>query len=210
MVSSTNGFGGGGGGWYGGGGGHAGGGGSGYVYTSSTASNYPSGCQLNSSYYLTDAQTIAGDVSFPAPNGGTETGHIGNGFARITAFGAGIGCPSETAVVNITVTPPVAPDIASAEISCGEEVTLQVQNAYNNLTYMWYDDPECTNLVHTGTSLTLSYMNADTTFYVKSFAGSEESAVDFDYTGSVQSWTVPAGGSQVQLEVWGAQGGDAT
>ena len=73
---------------------------------------------------------------------------------------------------------------------------------------MWYDDPECTNLVHTGTSLTLSYMNADTTFYVKSFAGSEESAVDFDYTGSVQSWTVPAGVTQLQLEVWGAQGGN--
>ena len=41
-----------------------GGGGSGYVYTSSTAKNYPSGCLLNSSYCLTDAQTIAGNNSF--------------------------------------------------------------------------------------------------------------------------------------------------
>ncbi len=59
-------------------------GGSGYVYTSSTASSYPSGCLLNSSYYLTNAQTIAGNTSFPAPGGGNETGHSGNGYARIT------------------------------------------------------------------------------------------------------------------------------
>lgn len=85
--------GGGGGGWYGGGGaydsdsdsdGRWGGGGSGYVYTSSTAKNYPNGCLLNSTHYLTNAQTIAGNKSFPSPTGSTETGHTGNGFCRIT------------------------------------------------------------------------------------------------------------------------------
>lgn len=78
---------GGGGGWYGGGGaGYTGGssGGSGYVYTSATASNYPSGCLLNSTYYLSNAQTIAGNQSFLAPSGSTETGHSGNGYVRIT------------------------------------------------------------------------------------------------------------------------------
>lgn len=78
---------GGGGGWYGGGASEANNasGGSGYVYTSSTVSNYPSGCLLNSSYYLTDAQTIAGNQSFPSPtSSGNETGHSGNGYARIT------------------------------------------------------------------------------------------------------------------------------
>ena len=86
-VSSSSG--GGGGGWYGGGGGDCagGGGGSGYVYTSSTYSNYPSGCLLNSNYYLTNASTIAGNQSFTAPGGGTETGHSGNGYARITYLG---------------------------------------------------------------------------------------------------------------------------
>lgn len=76
---------GGGGGWYGGGL-HcdSAGGGSGYVYTSATASNYPSGCLLNSTYYLSNAQTIAGNKSFPSPTGSTETGHSGNGFCRIT------------------------------------------------------------------------------------------------------------------------------
>lgn len=85
--------GGGGGGWYGGGGaydndsdsdGRWGGGGSGYVYTSSTAKNYPNGCLLNSTHYLTNAQTIAGNTSFTSPTGSVETGHTGSGFCRIT------------------------------------------------------------------------------------------------------------------------------
>lgn len=85
--------GGGGGGWYGGGGaydsdsdsdGRWGGGGSGYVYTSSTAKNYPNGCLLNSTYYLSNAQTIAGNTSFTSPTGSAETGHTGSGFCRIT------------------------------------------------------------------------------------------------------------------------------
>ena len=63
------------------------GGGSGYVYTSSTASNYPSGCLLNSSYYLVNASTIAGNTAFTSPTGGTETGHTGNGYAYLTFVG---------------------------------------------------------------------------------------------------------------------------
>lgn len=78
---------GGGGGWYGGGyagrGGGAGGG-SGYVYNADTAVNYPSGCLLNSAYYLADAETKDGGISMPSTSGSTETGHAGNGHVRIT------------------------------------------------------------------------------------------------------------------------------
>ncbi|HIS11862.1 MAG TPA: hypothetical protein IAB40_01995 [Candidatus Onthocola stercoravium] len=88
----------GGGGWYGGGAaGHyngetnnryaGGGGGSGYVYTESTASSYPNGCLLNDSYYLTNASTHAGNTAFESTTGGTETGHAGNGYAKITYIG---------------------------------------------------------------------------------------------------------------------------
>lgn len=87
----------GGGGWYGGSGSYpdgsgdddrGGGGGSGYVYTSSTATNYPSGCLLNSSYYLTSASTTAGNTAFTSPTGANETGHTGNGYIRITVIEA--------------------------------------------------------------------------------------------------------------------------
>lgn len=84
---------GGGGGWYGGCAcdsqsgcwGRSGAGGSGYVYNSSTAKNYPSGCKLDSSFYLSDSKTIAGNTEFPNVDGsGQERGHCGNGYAKIT------------------------------------------------------------------------------------------------------------------------------
>ncbi len=79
---------GGGGGWYGGGAGYNGCGGSGYVFTeASDKTGY--GVNLpDIKYYLSDAQTIAGDTSFPAPGGGSEIGHSGNGYARITPLTA--------------------------------------------------------------------------------------------------------------------------
>lgn len=80
-------------GWYGGSGtvpdssgddDRGGGGGSGFVWTSSTASNVPSGYSVPTKYYLTNAATYAGNTSFESKSGGTETGHSGNGYARIT------------------------------------------------------------------------------------------------------------------------------
>ena len=56
---------------------------SGYVYTSSTAASYPTGCLLTSKYYLTGAQTLAGNSKFESPNGGEETGHSGDGAVII-------------------------------------------------------------------------------------------------------------------------------
>ena len=89
----------GGGGWYGGGGTNytgGAGGGSGWIYTASTftywASNSTEGQSgnwlLDDSYYLSNASTIAGNTSFTAPDGTSETGHSGNGYARITYLGS--------------------------------------------------------------------------------------------------------------------------
>lgn len=78
---------GGGGGWYGGGASDGyfcgAGGGSSFVWT---GSNAPSGYLLGPEYYLTDASTIAGNASMPSTSGRTETGHTGNGYARITVL----------------------------------------------------------------------------------------------------------------------------
>lgn len=67
-------------------------GGSGWIYTESTFNTWKSGNPtdannwlLNSEYYLTNASTIAGNSSFPSTSGGTETGHSGDGYARITS-----------------------------------------------------------------------------------------------------------------------------
>ena len=82
----------GGGGWYGGGGGdksdtdmsYAGhhGGGSGFVNTSASAGNRPSGY---TGLQLDSGTTYDGSQSFPNTAGtGNETGHVGNGYAKIT------------------------------------------------------------------------------------------------------------------------------
>ena len=128
----------GGGGWYGGGGCYpdssgdddkGGGGGSGYVYTSSTASSYPSGCLLNSAYYLTEAQTIAGNASMPSTTGSTETGHQGNGYVRITVIKA----QSVNIPVNIGAS---WKDSEAIYVNIGG-VWKQVESAYVNINRTW-------------------------------------------------------------------------
>lgn len=87
------GSGGGGGGWYGGGACDSAsdttnyrgynGGGSGFVWT---GANAPAGYLLGAEYYLTNASTKAGNLSFNSPTGASETGHTGDGYCRITAL----------------------------------------------------------------------------------------------------------------------------
>lgn len=80
----------GGGGWYGGGSSqsdsstgqiNSSGGGSGFVNTAANASYRPSGY---TGLQLDSGNTKDGATSFPSPSGGNETGHSGNGYARIT------------------------------------------------------------------------------------------------------------------------------
>lgn len=81
-----------GGGWYGGGTAYSDsstsyinytGGGSGFVNTAANASYRPSGY---TGLQLDSGTTTAGNTSHPSTSGGTETGHSGNGYARITVL----------------------------------------------------------------------------------------------------------------------------
>ena len=132
-------------------------GGSGYVYTSATASNYPSGCLLNSSYYLSAAKTIAGNTSFTSPTGSSETGHSGNGYCRITV----IECKN-TALYT------------------------RINNSMKKATAFYFK------------------LNNNKMYGVGS-ANYNGSVMNFDYTGTVQTVTLPKG--TYKLECWGAQGG---
>lgn len=100
-VYRSSGYGGaGGGGWYGGSGAYpdgsgdddrGGGGGSGFVWT---GSNAPSGYLLNSTYYLTSTSLVGGNSAFTSPTGSSETGHTGDGYARITVVEIASGAES--------------------------------------------------------------------------------------------------------------------
>lgn len=73
----------------GGGGGYYGGGGGGYRADSSYYYYGQSGGGGGSGYVastLTDTSNIAGNASMPSTSGGTETGHSGDGYARITCL----------------------------------------------------------------------------------------------------------------------------
>ena len=104
-ITYANGFGGaGGGGWYGGAGAYpdgsgdddrGGGGGSGWIYTESNFNTWQSGNStdaakwlLDGKYYLSNADTLAGNTTFKSPTGTNETGHSGNGYIRITYVGS--------------------------------------------------------------------------------------------------------------------------
>ncbi len=85
--TKTSDTGGGGGGWFGGyaGADHnsGGSGGSGYIYTSTAY--VVEGYLVDPKYQLTEAQTIAGNQSFPSISGNDEeVGHKGDGFVRIS------------------------------------------------------------------------------------------------------------------------------
>ena len=126
--TSSTGGGGGGGGWYGGGGGrsgsstvcYGGGGGSGYVYTSATSGSYPSGCLLNSNYYLTNARTIDGTQSFESTSGGAETGHEGNGYARVTSY------YSVANKIIVNTLPRITAQITCDTTICGSGATANI------------------------------------------------------------------------------------
>ncbi|MCQ2264256.1 MAG: glycine-rich protein, partial [Bacteroidales bacterium] len=142
--------------------GNGGSGGSGYIYTSSTASSYPSGCLLNSTYYLYNAQTIAGNSTFTAPDGSSETGHSGNGYARIS--GEYDMCSTSTVEVKVFVNDMPAPTQVAAsttQIDCGEVVTLSALTSIDSTWTEWYDQDD--NLIGTSTDNSPLTISPDST-----------------------------------------------
>lgn len=64
-----------------------GGGGSGYVYSESTYQSYPEGCLLEEKYYMTEIRSLSGALAFLSPEGVSEEGHSGDGYAKVTFLG---------------------------------------------------------------------------------------------------------------------------
>ncbi|MBR0073620.1 MAG: hypothetical protein IJP95_07260, partial [Bacteroidales bacterium] len=139
-ASSGSSGGGGGGGWYGGGGGNygsasagCGAGGSGFVYTSSAT--VPSTYLVPTSYYLSDALTIAGDQSFHAPNGSMEEGHSGNGFAKLTYNSSVVLKAAQT--YTVTVNPKATATIHGIDTTC-DSTPARVQMTFTGTAPFTY------------------------------------------------------------------------
>ena len=137
------GSGGGGGGWYGGGASSSysdytnyqsyNGGGSGYVYTADTATNYPSGCLLNSLYYLTNAATYGGNTSFTDFDGSAVTGHSGNGAVKITG-------PKITTVTTYQIPRILGLKVLNVKVGTSKDlesgVTYECETGSSSCTYL--------------------------------------------------------------------------
>jgi len=208
----------GGGGWYGGGGANpdgggdddrGGAGGSGYVYTATSASDYPAGCLLNSNYYLTDAETIAGNNSFKTPDGAYETGHYGNGYARITYLGEITANDTYNVILTTKIGTISNPIIVYNANDVLGEIPSPTIDTTNYEFKGWYLDSKYQNKVTSTTTI-----NSDTRLYAKvlpkssycsSFVGD---TTEFDYVGNEQTMQIICPG-KYKLEVWGAEGGSS-
>jgi len=209
----------GGGGWYGGGGANpdgsgdddrGGGGGSGYVYTEETAANYPDGCLLNSNYYLTNTEIFAGNESFKDPKGYQETGHTGNGYAKITYIGDEL-ATDEYQISLTTQVGTIANDTLT--YSPNEPLGNIPSPVIDTNSYEfagWYIDEGYTKKVSSTTTV-----NSDALLYAKvnpkeayctSILGEE---YNYGFTGTEQSKEIICPG-KYKLEVWGAEGGSSS
>ena len=182
----------GGGGWYGGGAGgyqltyqpvgqqtipvytrYPGGGGSGFVLTSATRGNAPSGYALGSAYYLTDAETKTGrDTGNPIiePDGTTaENGHLGGGYIRITVIQGMLDSPTVTGI-----TYPAEGSVRIAFTSVTNATAYKVYDGNGNLLATLAGSPYTETGIADGQSYTRKI-----TAYSDTFAESEPTVVTF-------------------------------
>jgi len=125
--------------------------------------------------------------------------------------GAGTSTRQQVTVVVSTIPNPLQPinvAAASTEICEGSNTTLSATvDAANHQVVYWYDSPTGGNLLGTTTSgadLTVTPTDT-TTYYAQSDV--EVFTQTFNYTGAVQTFTVPAGVTQLSVNAYGARGG---
>jgi PKD repeat protein len=109
--------------------------------------------------------------------------------------------PRIPVVVNVNTLP--APAVNISTTLCGSSPVLTASGSPSNL-YEWYSDVNLTQLISTSSSITLPPLVSNDTIYVKSFTEFDQT---FNFTGNVQSITIPDGVTSVEVDVIGAQGG---
>ena len=203
----------GGGGWYGGGASsmlqQGGGGGSSYAVTAT--SSKPSGYLVTEDYYLTDTKLIGGNSRMPSHDGNsTITGNLGDGYAKITYVGKKANA-KEIDVKLITSIGTLQNNTVS--YSRGDTLgSLETPSVDDNhyIFKGWYIDPEFSQKVTENTVVTNSMTLYAKFIYSEAGCNSLLNHVySFDYTGGMQTLNVKCSG-KYKLEVWGAQGGNAS
>jgi PKD repeat protein len=176
--------GGGGGGWYGGGGGtgcwSGGGGGGGSSYTD---------------------PNICSQVTH---NQGTQTG---NGSLSIT-YSVPY-CQSQRVAANVNVAPLSPPtNVIGDSVLCGQ--TAVVSATAGTTPVHWFTNLTSNAPLAIGPAVFLPAMyGSDTLFATSARINTLSGNHTFNYTGAVQTWTVPAGITSINVDMSGAEGGAA-
>ncbi|GHU08160.1 hypothetical protein FACS189431_3910 [Alphaproteobacteria bacterium] len=204
----------GGGGWYGGGiqctGDTAGadcqggGGGSGYVWTAATAGSVPGGWLLNSTKYLSNASTTAGNASIPDPHGtGNITGNSGDGYAKI-AIDQIASAPTITATGANPMTISQGSTFTDPGATASDAIDGDISGSITSTNNLNINTPGTYTVTYSVTNSFGLTATATRTIMVVANTGT-----NFTCTNAVQPWTAPATG-QYKLETWGANGGAAS
>ncbi len=167
-------------------------GGSGYVLTD--VSYKPIGYTPGTEYYLNETELIAGNDLMPDPAGGTETGHHGDGFARISSL-----CPGVT---------PDPTDVTATPATVGYGDKSQLNATTSGTTIKWYTEPtggEPIGESASGEDFEVS-PEMTMTYYAEASGVSSTQVKNFTYSGAVKTWIVPEGITSIQIETWGAAG----
>jgi len=116
-------------------------------------------------------------------------------------------CNSARVPVVVSATPLSAPTVTTLNIACGS--TAPVSLTGGGPLYAFYDSLTAPLPSSIDTILTLPFLTANDTLYIGSVSGNPAPVVqNFSFTGSLQTWTVPAGVSSVTVTLNGAKGGD--
>lgn len=220
-LSASSGNGGaGGGGWYGGGGvnpdgsgddDRGGGGGSSFAYTAQAI--VPEKYSVDSRFQLENVQMYSGTETMPnyMDSNSVTIGNSGEGHARITLIET---LENEASTFNVYLESDIG-TLKEKQLTYQKKDKLGVIEAPtvsdSKLEFDgWYLDEEYTKKVTSNT-----IVNSGFTLYAKFKYNNENcdsllnTEYTFDYTGSTQIFNSYCPG-KYKLEVWGAQGGDAT
>jgi len=114
-------------------------------------------------------------------------------------------CVSPRVAVMVDVVPVLNPVPVGDTVICGNALTLSVSGSTG--MYHWYTTPTGGTPIDTSSQLQVTPFS-NTTYYVEATSDNNPSGSQvFQFTGSVQQFTVPAGVTSIQVDVRGAQGG---
>ncbi|MFN5888248.1 MAG: hypothetical protein ACK438_09790, partial [Flavobacteriales bacterium] len=130
---------------------------------------------------------------------------LGNNTTYYVSTGAGV-CGFQNIPVTVSVTTPANPTASNTSINCGQTATLTASGSGAN-NYIWYANAAGTQQIGTGANYTTPSLANSTTYYVAAGIVSNAAPTTFTYTGSVQTYTVPAGVTSISVDAYGAGGG---